>query len=74
VGYHLPDFAFIKAPKIQLNFFNLLDNKYLSGVYSVQPSSVATTGVKGTTIASQGTPAYYEGARFAVMVTLSSAF
>jgi iron complex outermembrane receptor protein len=74
IGYHLPDTGVLKAPKVQLNVFNLFDSNYLSGVSSVQTNAAATKGVKGSTIPAGGTPAYYVGSRIAFIVSLSSAF
>ncbi len=74
VGVHLPDNGFLKQPKIQLNVFNLFDQKYLSGVAGTQTNAVATRGIKGTTIAKGGDPTYYEGSRLAFLISLSSAF
>ena len=74
IGYHLPDFAFVKAPKIQLNVFNIFNNKYLSGIAGPQTNAKATTGIRGTTIGASSAPSYYIGAPAAFLVTLSSAF
>ena len=74
IGYHLADFGVVKAPKIQLNVFNMFNTKYLSGVSSIQTNAKATTGVKGTTIAASSAAAYYVGSPAAFLVSLSSAF
>jgi iron complex outermembrane receptor protein len=74
VGVHIPDVGFLKQPKIQLNMFNLFDQKYLSGVSGVQTNAKDTKGVNGTTIAKAGDPTYYVGSRLAFLITLSSAF
>ena len=74
IGYHLPEFGGLKAPKIQVNVFNILNNKFLSGVAGPQTNAKATRGVNGTTIAAASASSYYVGAPAAFLVTLSSAF
>jgi iron complex outermembrane receptor protein len=79
IGYRFADVALgetgkIKAPELKLNFYNLLDARQLTGVNSVQANAKDTTGVNGGTIKASGTPNYYQGEGFAVMVTFKSAF
>ncbi len=74
IGYHLPEFGGLKAPKIQLNIFNMFNNKYLSGIAGPQTNAVATRGVNGTTIAAASAPTYYAAQPAAFLITLSSAF
>ena len=79
IGYRFADIALgdtakIKAPELKLNFYNLLDERQLTGVYGVQTNAVATTGTNGGTIAKSSAPTYYQGEGFAVMLTFKSAF
>jgi len=74
IGYHLPEFGGLKAPKIQVNVFNIFNNKSLSGIAGPQTNAKATRGVNGTTIAAASASTYYVGAPTAFLVTLSSAF
>lgn len=73
LGVHLPEFMLIKAPNLQLNLYNVFDQKYLSGVSTVQTNAASTIGRNGSTIAGSN-PAYYVGGRFAAMISISSAF
>lgn len=74
LGYRLGDIWRAKGTEVRLNFKNISDNKFLSGVSGVQTSSKAQTGVRGNVIPVQGTPSYYVGGGFAAIATLSSAF
>ncbi len=73
LGFRLPDYAFIHKPEARLNFINLTDAKFLSGVASVQPNAEQATGIHGTPIAGAA-PTYYIGPGFAAVLTLASAF
>jgi outer membrane receptor protein involved in Fe transport len=73
LGVRLPSFRYIHKPEARLNFVNLTDAKFLSGVASVAPNAQTARGIGGTVI--QGTaPTYYVGPGFAVVLTLASAF
>jgi hypothetical protein len=73
LGLRLPDYGFVKKPEARLNFINLTDAKFLSGVASVTPNAQNAVGIHGTPIAGSA-PTYYVGPGFAVVVTLASAF
>jgi len=62
LGTHLPDIGFAKHPEARLNFVNLTDAKFLSGVASVEPSKA------------YGAPTYYIGPGFAAVLTVASGF
>ncbi len=73
LGFRLPDYAFIKKPEARINFINLTDAKFLSGVAAVTPNAENAVGVRGTRVAGSA-PSYYVGPGFAAVVTLASAF
>jgi hypothetical protein len=73
LGYRLPDFGFIKKPEARINFINLTDTKFLSGVAAVEPNANQATGIHGTPIGGAA-PTYYIGPGFAAVITLASAF
>ena len=73
LGFRLPAYASIKKPEMRLNFVNLTDAKFLSGIASVQPNAQNAVGVHGTPIPGAA-PTYFIGPGFAAIVTLSSAF
>nr|WP_308417147.1 hypothetical protein [Acetobacter persici] len=68
IGYRAPKILNTR-PEIRLNFMNVGDNKYLSGVAGIAASSRATRGIYGSTIASQGSPTYYVAGSFAALAT-----
>ena len=73
LGIRLPDYGFVKKPEARLNFINLTDDKFLSGVASVEPNAQNATGIHGTPIAGAA-PTYYIGTGLAAVLTLASAF
>ncbi len=73
LGVRLPDVGFVKRPEARLNFINLADAKFLSGVAAVEPNAHDARGIGGTII-SGAAPTYYVGPGFAAILTLSSAF
>ena len=73
LGLRLPDYAFIKRPEARLNFINVTDAKFLSGIASVQPNAQSAVGVHGTQIPG-ALPTYFIGPGFAAVLTLSSSF
>ena len=62
LGARLPNIGYAKHPEARLNFVNLTDAKFLSGVASVEPSKA------------YGAPLYYIGPGFAAVLTVSSGF
>ncbi|GBQ59962.1 TonB-dependent receptor [Komagataeibacter swingsii DSM 16373] len=74
IGAYLPSVGFLKKPKFQLNFINLWDSHYLSGIAAVLPNANATRGMNGTSIASAGSPTYYIASGFTVAAQLSTGF
>ncbi|WP_415667558.1 TonB-dependent receptor [Zymomonas mobilis] len=73
VGYRFTQEAFLKHPEIRLNFINIGNNHYLSGIASPTANAQDTVGRNGTVI-SGSAPQYYIGGGFAVLASLSSAF
>ncbi|WP_241663668.1 TonB-dependent receptor [Oecophyllibacter saccharovorans] len=65
--------ATLKRPELRLNFLNLSNQRYLSGVGTPGTNAHATRGLHGTTIAAN--PAkFYIGGGFAVLFTASTGF
>ncbi len=73
LGFRLPDFGGVHRPEARLNFINLTDAKFLSGVATVTPNAATTTGRYGGTITGSA-PTYYIGPGFAAVVTLVAGF
>ncbi len=73
VGIRLPDIAYAKTPTLQLNFVNLTNNKFLSGISSVTTNAQDTIGRYGTLI-SGSSPTYDVGEGFAAIATFKTAF
>jgi iron complex outermembrane receptor protein len=69
----LPNIGVVKRPELRLNFINLTDAKFLSGVATVTPNAETAVGIHGTTIAGS-TPTYYVGTGFAAVLTLAAGF
>lgn len=68
VGARMPGYGPMKSPMIQLNFINLTNNNYLSGVQSVTTNAVTTHGVQGTA------PDYLIAPGLAIVATLKAGF
>jgi outer membrane receptor protein involved in Fe transport len=73
LGVRLPDIGAVQRPEARLNFINLTDAKFLSGVATVTPNARAATGVRGSSIAGSA-PSYYIGPGFAAVLTLVAGF
>ncbi|WP_183118556.1 TonB-dependent receptor [Gluconacetobacter azotocaptans] len=73
LGYRMSSIGVARHPEFRLNFINITDSHYLSGVANPTLNARDTTGRYGTTIAGEA-PTYYVGGGFAVMLTGSSAF
>jgi len=73
LGFRLPDLGAVHHPEARLNFVNLTDAKFLSGVATVTPNALDTAGRNGGTIAG-GSPTYYIGPGFAAVLTLVAGF
>lgn len=72
-GYRFDSYGFMKHPQIRMNFINITDQKYLSGVASPTANARTTIGKYGTSIPGSS-PYYYIGGGFATMVTMTTAF
>ncbi|QCE32469.1 TonB-dependent receptor [Acetobacteraceae bacterium] len=72
-GYHGKDFGPVKAPSWRLNFNNLSNQTYLSGVGTPTFNAKDTRAVNGTIIQGQS-PKYYIDGGFGVTGSLSAGF
>lgn len=68
VGARLPSYGPVKSPTIQVNFINLTNNHYLSGIQTVTTNAMTTRGIAGTA------PDYLVAPGLAVMATMKAAF
>ncbi|MFT9099230.1 MAG: TonB-dependent receptor [Zymomonas mobilis subsp. pomaceae] len=73
IGYRFTQEAFLKHPELRLNFINIGNNHYLSGVATPTANAQDSIGKNGTVI-SGSAPQYYIGGGFAVLFSVSSAF
>ncbi|EHH68202.1 TonB-dependent receptor [Gluconobacter morbifer] len=73
IGYRFSDHVHLHRPTLRMNFINITNEHYLSGVASPTLNAKDTTGVYGTTIAGSS-PAYYIGGGFAALFTASTGF
>ncbi len=73
IGIRLPDIGHAKAPTLQLNFVNLTNNKFLSGINSVSTNAQTVVGRYGTLIGGSS-PTYDIGEGFAAIATVKTAF
>lgn len=73
IGYRFGDHFHLRRPTLRMNFINITNEHYLSGVASPTLNAKDTTGVYGTTIAGSA-PAYYIGGGFAALFTASTGF
>ncbi|WP_075595350.1 TonB-dependent receptor [Novacetimonas hansenii] len=72
-GYRMDSHYFLSRPEFRMNFINITNQHYLSGVAAPTFNARDTTGVHGTTIAGQA-PTYYVGGGLAVLFTASTGF
>lgn len=73
LGYRFSDAKRLKAPSIRLNFINITNEHYLSGVADPTLSARDTLGRYGTTIAGS-VPDYYIGGGFSALATATAGF
>ncbi|QCE34194.1 TonB-dependent receptor [Acetobacteraceae bacterium] len=73
VGYKGKDFGPVKAPSWQLNFTNLSNQTYLSGVGTPTLNAQAVKAINGTIIQGQA-PKYYIDGGFGVIGSMSAGF
>jgi hypothetical protein len=73
LGFRLRDYGFVKKPEARINFVNLTDAKFLSGIAAVEPNAQNAVGIHGTPIPGAA-PTYYIGPGFAAILTVASAF
>ncbi|NVN11368.1 TonB-dependent receptor [Nguyenibacter vanlangensis] len=73
LGYRFHTLGPARHPQVQVNLINIGNEKYLSGAYGVTPNARTIRGVYGTSLAGSS-PAYYVGAGFAAIVSLSTGF
>ncbi|MFE8873215.1 TonB-dependent receptor [Acetobacter persici] len=68
VGLRLPEYGRVKRPTVQLNFINLTNNHYLSGIQTVSTNAAATRGHIGAA------PDYLVAPGIAVIATVKAGF
>lgn len=73
IGYRFSDHYHLHQPTIRMNFINITNEHYLSGVASPTLNARDTTGIHGNTI-SGSAPSYYIGGGFAALATISTGF
>lgn len=73
MGYRFCNISMLHHPTMRLNFLNITNQHYLSGVRSSQFNAQNTTGLHGSTIAGTS-PRYYIGGGFAALFTASTGF
>ncbi|ARW11546.1 TonB-dependent receptor [Acetobacter ascendens] len=73
VGYRFSDHYHLHQPTLRMNFINVTNEHYLSGVASPTLNARDTIGAHGSTI-SGSAPSYYIGGGFAALFTVSTGF
>ena len=73
LGYRLPTIGLKGRPELKLNFINLNNGDYLSGVATPTGAANTTIGRHGTPI-SGASPTYYLSGGFSVLLTARQAF
>ncbi|NHO19820.1 TonB-dependent receptor [Acetobacter oeni] len=73
IGYRFSDAVHLHAPTLRMNFINITNEHYLSGIADPTLNARDTTGRYGTTIAGSS-PDYYVGGGFAALFTASTGF
>lgn len=73
MGYRFSNVSILNKPTMRLNFLNITNQHYLSGVSSTQFNAHTTRGIHGSSIAGTS-PSYYIGGGFAVLFTASTGF
>ncbi|MBS1063547.1 TonB-dependent receptor [Gluconobacter wancherniae] len=73
LGYRFADISRLQHPTLRMNFINITNEHYLSGVAATTLNAKETTGRYGTTIEGSA-PSYYIGGGFAALFTASTGF
>ncbi|MBE7620964.1 TonB-dependent receptor [Gluconacetobacter entanii] len=73
LGVRLKKVWVAKAPEFRLNFINIGNTKYLSGIAGAALNAKSYTGMRGTQI-SGSSASYFVGAGFAMMGSFQTAF
>lgn len=73
IGYRFSDHLHLQQPTLRMNFMNITNQHYLSGVASPTLNAKDITGISGTTI-SGSAPSYFIGGGFAALFTASTGF
>lgn len=73
LGYRFSDRGRLKMPSIRLNFINITNEHFLSGVADPTLNARTVTGRYGTSIAGSS-PDYYIGGGFSALATASTGF
>ncbi|WP_083819089.1 TonB-dependent receptor [Komagataeibacter oboediens] len=72
LGYRFSNFGPLHSPQLRLNFMNVGNNHYLSGIAGVQAN--AKTVYSGTKSVAGVNPTYYVGSPFAAIFTFGTGF
>jgi len=73
LGYRFSDISRLHRPELRMNFINITNEHYLSGIAAPTLNAQDTTGHYGTTIAGSA-PTYYIAGGFAALFTASTGF
>lgn len=73
IGYRFSNHYHLHQPTLRMNFINITNEHYLSGVASPTLNAQDTRGAHGSTI-SGSAPNYYIGGGFAALFTVSTGF
>lgn len=73
LGYRMKDVSVLHAPEFRMNFINITNQHYLSGVADPTLNAHDTLGRRGSVVSGQA-PDYYVGGGFAALFTASTGF
>lgn len=73
VGYRMKNVSVLHAPEFRMNFINITNQHYLSGVADPTLNAHDTVGQHGSVVSGQS-PDYYIGGGFAALFTASTGF
>lgn len=73
LGYRMKDVSVLHAPQLRMNFINITNQHYLSGIADPTLAAHDTVGRRGSVVSGQS-PDYYIGGGFAALFTASTGF
>ena len=73
LGYRMKDVSVLHAPQFRMNFINITNQHYLSGVADPTLAAHDTVGRHGSVVSGEA-PDYYIGGGFAALFTASTGF